>query len=71
MTSTRETESRTRRATALVATIRNAGIPAAKVPEFSDGHWNLLARATWPEDQKYIPSANTRAMVIELLRGGR
>ncbi len=70
MTTEREQQARTRKAMALVETIKHAGIPAAKLPDFNDGHWNMLARATFPNDKKYVPSATTRAMVIELMRGG-
>jgi hypothetical protein len=68
MTSTRETESRTRRAVALAEKYKQLKLRPGAIADFSPHEWELLTQATFPND-KYHPSENTRAMVAELLKG--
>lgn len=55
---------RMHRALGLAAVLREREIP---VDQMTDASWTLAARLAWP-NEKYSPSAVTRAVVVELLR---
>jgi len=67
VTTTRETENRTKRALPLVETLRRLSVTPEQARKMDYHQWELAAKATWGPNEKYVPGENTRAMVEVML----